>query len=325
MRHEVTGLHRLLKKRNIPCRLGEKLPCIFDHMIAEDLVAYMRLARGEHSRAELLRVINRPNRYVTRQSIQAAGAMPATQGRPAARTGSAGRYGRTAANGLPLVPEDNRGRAGGPVTLEKLIYANRGKDYVREKLEHLARQLDFMRKMDVRTAIRFIRKALGYDEWLKTYSKEKGVAYDELLDIAGELEASAEGCETLEEWLTEMEEYRAAMRMPQRSGNSASGKEENVGKSEPEDGVALMTFHTSKGLEFETVFVIDLVEGSVPSNRAKTEEQIEEERRALYVALTRAKKELYVLSSRERLGRTPDESRFVKEMFGEGRKRNDRE
>ncbi|MBO4506630.1 MAG: ATP-dependent helicase [Lachnospiraceae bacterium] len=314
MRHEVTGLHRLLKKRNIPCRLGEKLPCIFDHMIAEDLVAYLRLARGEHSRAELLRVINRPNRYVTRQSIQAAGVAV-----------SAERYGRTAANGLPLVPEDNRGRAGGPVTLEKLIYANRGKDYVREKLEHLARQLDFMRKMDVRTAIRFIRKALGYDEWLKTYSKEKGVAYDELLDIAGELEASAEGCETLEEWLTEMEEYRAAMRMPQRSGNSASGKEENVGKSEPEDGVALMTFHASKGLEFETVFVIDLVEGSVPSNRAKTEEQIEEERRALYVALTRAKKELYVLSSRERLGRTPDESRFVKEMFGEGRKRNDRE
>ena len=79
--------------------------------------------------------------------------------------------------------------------------------------------------------------------------------------------------------------------------------------------MALMTFHASKGLEFETVFVIDLVEGSVPSNRAKTEEQIEEERRALYVALTRAKKELYVLSSRERLGRTPDESRFVKEMF----------
>ncbi|MBR5967160.1 MAG: ATP-dependent helicase [Lachnospiraceae bacterium] len=317
MRHEVTGLHRLLQKRNIPCRLGEKLPCIFDHMIAEDMVAYLRLARGEHSRAELLRVINRPNRYVTRQSIQAAGAaVPAV---------SAERYGRTAANGLPLVPEDNRGRAGGSVTLEKLIYANRGKEYVRERLEHLARQLDFMRRMDVRTAIRFIRKALGYDEWLKTYSKEKGVALDELLDIAGELEASAEGCETLEEWLTEMEEYRAAMRMPQRSGNSASGKEENVGKSEPEDGVALMTFHASKGLEFETVFVIDLVEGSVPSNRAKTEEQIEEERRALYVALTRAKKELYVLSSRERLGRTPDESRFVKEMFREGGKRNGRE
>ena len=319
MRHEVTGLHRLLKKRNIPCRLGEKLPCIFDHMIAEDLVAYLRLARGEHSRAELLRVINRPNRYVTRQSIQAAGAMAA------ARPAYAGRHVRTAANGLSLVAEESWDQGDGTVTLERLVQANRGKDYVRENIERLAQQLNFMRRMDVRTAIRFIRKAIGYDEWLKTYSKEKGAALDELLDIAGELEASAEGCETLEEWLTEMEEYRAAMRMPQRSGNSASGKEENVGKSEPEDGVALMTFHASKGLEFETVFVIDLVEGSVPSNRAKTEEQIEEERRALYVALTRAKKELYVLSSRERLGRTPDESRFVKEMFGEGRKRNDRE
>jgi DNA helicase-2/ATP-dependent DNA helicase PcrA len=266
MRHEVTGLHRLLKKRNIPCRLGEKLPCIFDHLIAEDLVSYLRLARGEHTRAELLRVINRPNRYVTRQSVQAAGSMAHNS----------------------------------EVSLENLARANRGKDYVREKLEHLARHMEFMRRLDVRTAIRFIRKALGYDEWLKTYSSEKGVSYDELLDIAGELEASAEGCRELEDWLAVMEEYRSKLK-----------------ETDPEDGVALMTFHASKGLEFETVFVIDLVEGSVPSNRAKTEEQIEEERRALYVALTRAKKELYVLSSRERLGRTPDESRFVKEMFEE--------
>ena len=300
MRHEVTGLHRLLKKRNIPCRLGEKLPCIFDHMIAEDLVAYLRLARGEHSRAELLRVINRPNRYVTRQSIQAAGAMAA------ARPAYAGRHGRTAANGLPLVAEESWDQGDGTVTLERLVQANRGKDYVRENLERLAQQLNFMRRMDVRTAIRFIRKAIGYDEWLKTYSKEKGAALDELLDIAGELEASAEGCLSLEDWLAAMEDYRSSTK-----------------EKEPEDGVALMTFHASKGLEFETVFVIDLVEGSVPSNRAKTGEQIEEERRALYVALTRAKKELYVLSSRERLGRTPDESRFVKEMFG-GKTKEDR-
>ena len=320
MRHEVTGLHRLLKKRNIPCKLGEKLPCIFDHMIAEDLVAYLKMSRGEHSRAELMRVINRPNRYVTRQSVQAAGAMESMRDGVSSRSVNAGRYGRTAANGLPLVAEDSKDSDVCHVAMENLIIANRGKDYVQEKLEHLARHLEFMRRMDVRTAIRFVRKALGYDEWLKNYAKEKGVTFDELLDIAGELEASAEGCETLEEWLAEMEEYRAAMRTPQRGRNSASGTEGNAGRSEPEDGVALMTVHASKGLEFDTVFVIDLVEGSVPSNRAKTEEQIEEERRALYVALTRAKRELYVLSSRERLGRMPDESRFVKEMFGDMRK-----
>ncbi len=305
MRHEVTGLHRLLKKRNIPCRLGEKLPCIFDHLIAEDLVSYLRLARGEHTRAELLRVINRPNRYVTRQSVQAASENRLI--RDWARRGA--NYG-TATGNEATAPD-----------LQALIEANCGKDYVREKLEHLARHMEFIRRLDVRTAIRFIRRALGYDEWLKVYSREKGVSYDELLDIAGELEASAEGCRELEDWLAEMEEYRTALQAPGRSRKSGaepgpdSREVEAKTQAEPEDGVALMTFHASKGLEFETVFVIDLVEGSVPSNRAKTEEQIEEERRALYVALTRAKKELYVLSSRERLGRTPDESRFVKEMF----------
>ncbi len=163
----------------------------------------------------------------------------------------------------------------------------------------LARKLSFIAVADVRTKIKFIRKAVGYDEWLKDYAREKSVPFAELEEIASELESSAEGCERLKDWLEVMEEYRSSLK-----------------EKEPDDGVNLMTFHSSKGLEFDTVFIIDLVEGSVPSNRAKTEEEIEEERRALYVAMTRAKEKLYVLSSRERLGRFPDESRFVKEIFG---------
>ncbi len=325
MKHEVTGLHRMLKKANIPCRLGEQLPCIFDHMIAEDLVSYLKLAIGTHSRADLLRVINRPNRYVTRQSIQAAGCMTRDEIRPTRAAGC------NVYDGKESRTDNGEGvQCGEKISMDCLIAANRDKDYVREKLEQLSKKLEFVRRLDVRTAVRFIRKALGYDEWLKTYSREKSVSYDELMDIAGELEASAEGCETLEDWLAEMEEYREALRAPGRSASSRSANgssretalqaqaEPRGSRSEPEDGVTLMTFHASKGLEFETVYVIDLVEGCVPSHRAKTEEQIEEERRALYVAMTRAKNELYVLSSRERLGRTPDESRFAKEIF-EGR------
>ena len=257
MKQEASGLYRLLRSMNIPCRMGEAVPCVFDHMIAEDLISYMKFALNEHERADLLRVINRPNRYVTRQSIQAARM----------------------------------------ISLDALIEANRGKDYVCEKLEGLKRKLAFIARADVKTAIRFIRRAAGYDEWLKQYASEHSVGYEELLDIAGELEASAEGCERLSDWLSMIDEYRS------------SAKEK-----EPADGVNLMTFHRSKGLEFDTVFIIDLVEGSVPSNRAVTEDEIEEERRAMYVAMTRAKKELYILSSHERLGRMPGESRFIRDM-----------
>ena len=59
-------------------------------------------------------------------------------------------------------------------------------------------------------------------------------------------------------------------------------------------GVRVMTMHASKGLEFESVFIPDLNEGVIPSRKSISENSIEEERRMLYVAMTRAKKRLYL-------------------------------
>lgn len=61
-----------------------------------------------------------------------------------------------------------------------------------------------------------------------------------------------------------------------------------------EDKVKVMTIHTAKGLEFDTVFVCGLVEGQFPSRKLKNEDELEEERRLFYVAVTRAKKQLYL-------------------------------
>ena len=67
-----------------------------------------------------------------------------------------------------------------------------------------------------------------------------------------------------------------------------------------EDGVlTLSTIHSAKGLEFEYVFILDCTDGNFPSFRAKTEDEIEEERRIFYVAVTRAKKELFICVPRE--------------------------
>jgi len=62
------------------------------------------------------------------------------------------------------------------------------------------------------------------------------------------------------------------------------------------DVVKVMTIHTAKGLEFDTVFVNGMVEGQFPSKRLRNEDEIEEERRLFYVAVTRAKKRLYISS-----------------------------
>ena len=87
------------------------------------------------------------------------------------------------------------------------------------------------------------------------------------------------------------------------------------------DRVALMTSHSSKGLEFKTVFVAGVEEGLYPAVRYdSTEFELEEERRLFYVSITRAKDELVLTSCEERwrYGETFDctPSRFLKEIFG---------
>ena len=67
-----------------------------------------------------------------------------------------------------------------------------------------------------------------------------------------------------------------------------------------EELVRIMTIHTAKGLEFDTVFVNGLVEGQFPSKRLRNQDELEEERRLFYVAITRAKSALYLSSYEEK-------------------------
>jgi DNA helicase-2/ATP-dependent DNA helicase PcrA len=67
-------------------------------------------------------------------------------------------------------------------------------------------------------------------------------------------------------------------------------------------GVTLATLHKSKGLEFDAVFCVALLEGSLPSAYAKSPEQLEDERRLFYVGITRARTHLFVSWAKERPG-----------------------
>ena len=73
--------------------------------------------------------------------------------------------------------------------------------------------------------------------------------------------------------------------------------------------------HGSKGLEFDTVYIMAANEGAVPYKKAKTEDEIEEERRLFYVAMTRAKQTLVISYAKEKNGKTAEPSRFVNELF----------
>ncbi|MEG2447732.1 MAG: UvrD-helicase domain-containing protein [Bacilli bacterium] len=87
---------------------------------------------------------------------------------------------------------------------------------------------------------------------------------------------------------------------------------------EDEDRVSLMTVHSVKGLEFDYVFVVGLEEGLFPHiNSLMDNSQLEEERRLCYVAITRAKKKLYLLNARKRMIFGRDQVNPVSRFLGE--------
>ncbi len=87
-----------------------------------------------------------------------------------------------------------------------------------------------------------------------------------------------------------------------------------------EDQLQLMTIHAAKGKEFRSVFLVGLEEGNLPSYRARTSQEIAEERRVCYVGMSRAKERLYLLGCAKRGGRERDPSRFwrVLDLIFEG-------
>ena len=95
-------------------------------------------------------------------------------------------------------------------------------------------------------------------------------------------------------------------------------KQNSTNEEKEENSINLMTIHTSKGLEFPVVFLVGMVAGVFPSYRCESEEEYEEERRCYYVAITRAKKELFIsyyISKKDKNGyKIVSPSNFIDEL-----------
>ena len=92
-------------------------------------------------------------------------------------------------------------------------------------------------------------------------------------------------------------------------------KEQREKGPSDEDALVLLTMHGAKGLEYDTVFIIGANEDEIPYKKAKTPAAIEEERRMFYVAMTRAKRKLFVTYRREKNGKRQSPSRFLSELL----------
>lgn len=258
-----------LMEYNLPFRVRDQVPNLFQHWIARDLFCYMRLAMGSGLRKELLPVLNRPKRYLSRECLN-----------------------------------DER------ISWEYMLNFYKDKRYVCDRIERLQYDLKMMSRMGPFAAINYIRHVIGYEEYLKEYAGFRRMNVEDLLEVLSDLQESAREYHTYEEWFIYIEKYTEEMEQLKKR------------QQEVKDGVHLTTMHSSKGLEYEKVFILDAAEGITPYKKAVLEPDLEEERRMFYVAMTRAKKELTICWTRKVGSHEKKPSRFLEEMQEEVR--NDR-
>lgn len=151
-------------------------------------------------------------------------------------------------------------------------------------IQKLQQDLAMVEMLDPFGAISYIRKVMQYDCCLspgETGEKEKEIL-DELLERCREFHSHTA-------FLSHIAAYRS--KLEQESNRKQPGADQGNAKRNP---VRIMTYHGSKGLEFDTVFLPFLNSGDVPHGRNLSTMELEEERRLFYVAVTRAKKSLYL-------------------------------
>lgn len=182
----------------------------------------------------------------------------------------------------------------------------RDKPYMCERINTLQNDLFALKQMTPYSAIDYIYNSMGYRDFLSEYGEERNVNTKDWEEIVDELKEDASGFSTVKEWMEHIAEYGRQLEERKRRAGAGSVSEEH--------GVALMTMHGSKGLEFDVVFIPDVNEGIVPYQKSVESGHMEEERRLLYVAMTRARDHLHLSYVKERFHKEAEPSGFLEEL-----------
>ena len=188
-----------------------------------------------------------------------------------------------------------------PADINALKRSCERNEQMSEQVEKLASDINMIRNMSPFAAVNYIRKGIGYDEYIRNYIYEYKADKEELYNVLDELAHRASRYMSLSQWLDGITEYLKQC--------------DNQRRNNTVEGVHMLTMHGSKGLEYKIVMVMDVCEGIIPYNKAVLDEQIEEERRLFYVAMTRAKEKLYLLYPKQRYNKDTTRSRFIEELL----------
>ena len=153
---------------NIPFRTRDRIPNLYEHWIARDIFAYIRIAQGSRERRDFLQIMNRPKRYISRDSLD----------------------------------EDTVA-----FDVWEWYFREAEQPWVAERIVTLEHDVMQLRRMNPFAAINYIRKGIGYDEFCAEYADYRRIRADELYDVLDELQESARGYEDYDGWFAHIENY----------------------------------------------------------------------------------------------------------------------
>ena len=258
---ESRSMIDVLTKRKIPFVLLDKGYNFFNHFICRDLINYLKLSIDQYDKNAFAWIINKPFRYMSKENLS---------------------Y-------INNYKEDKS-------PFDILINKKDMPPFQCKKIDDLRKEILYLNKMSLGSAIQYIISTMGYIDYLREYANKYGQSLDDLEDVLEEFKGAAEGFKTITEFLVHV-----------------NNVEEQIESSKVvEDGVILSTIHGVKGMEFNNVYIINCNEEVIP-HKSSMEENIEEERRLFYVGITRAINNLYVFSPKTMRGKFREASRFIAE------------
>ncbi len=188
------------------------------------------------------------------------------------------------------------------LTYEKL------QPFQRKGINEVKKEFIRMGKMSPQKALQYIEHSFNYFDAIEKYNEFRRSSYEYLYHLFGILKSIAFHCPSIPQFLERVEELGEMFN--------------NIAFNNDDSGIILSTVHSAKGLEYDCVFMIDLIDEEFPGSRSidmmlnGAHVLLEEERRLFYVGMTRAKEHLYLISLKTKNGVNVTRSMFIDEVLG---------
>lgn len=182
--------------------------------------------------------------------------------------------------------------------LESLLDLDELNDFYLNKFTSLRNDFKRLKRMKMEDKIDCILYELGYGDYLDNFNDFSNLNYNLIFDLIKYL---SKDLKTFDEFIEKLDNLKELLK------NASSSK----------SNISISTIHSSKGLEYDNVFIIDLIDEEFPQKsilNSFDEKLLEEERRLFYVAMTRARKRLFLYTIKERNNLPVEPSIFYNEL-----------